>query len=657
MKHFCEAIVGFPGLYGNGREFSYTLPKLALYQAELHPELVLNNNIRNVFCQYVYWGEIMRKIKFLLSTILLVALIGGQSAFAAENGYAELKPKITKTIIRPTLVSSEPGETVLDVTIDVSEAGFAEKYDTVKENYVPVFMVDNDNESETLAGFIKDNRVVDAVVLSKNADLIKTFREKHRKINGAVDCTEDSLSETSDLDKIVYKVNSNLAKICVLNAKNADKEIVSYLQKHLITVWLECEGSDRIEMFKAFQSGANGIITENPELFLNTMYFFENDSKSEHVMLRNPLIIGHRGLPSQAIENTLGSAAMAFKNGVDVLELDVRVTNDDVLVVYHDDDLNTITDGSGDVGSHSLKEIKSYHVLKSGAYGEFPNMKSAGIPTLDEYFNAFKDKDVMFFVEIKDQNEKTPKYLADTIRKFGYENRCAIICFFEQQIKRFSAEMPEISVGLLCGVSGADMTTDTLKKTLPQLSGLNSTLNAMGSADKKIVANFAARGITAWPWTYNFGNTAQAYLVGVGGVTTDSCDVVKDYALDVVSSYGNEIGIKPGKSIELKYTIPTRVGTYDKKPELAIIDGAEFIECDGLKITAKGEGEAYVMMRLDTDEKYSIYSEVIKVTVNENAQPPKTDGCASVIGCEFVMPILLIAACFICIKHRKTGIV
>ena len=36
LNHFCEAIVGFPGLYGNGREFSYTLPNQALPTA-LHP--------------------------------------------------------------------------------------------------------------------------------------------------------------------------------------------------------------------------------------------------------------------------------------------------------------------------------------------------------------------------------------------------------------------------------------------------------------------------------------------------------------------------------------------------------------------------------------------------------------------------------------------
>ena len=37
LNNFCEAIVGFPGLCGNGREYSYTLPNQALYQLSYTP--------------------------------------------------------------------------------------------------------------------------------------------------------------------------------------------------------------------------------------------------------------------------------------------------------------------------------------------------------------------------------------------------------------------------------------------------------------------------------------------------------------------------------------------------------------------------------------------------------------------------------------------
>lgn len=51
------------------------------------------------------------------------------------------------------------------------------------------------------------------------------------------------------------------------------------------------------------------------------------------------LILGHRGAPDEATENTLESLALAVRQGADGVELDVRVTADGVPVVIHDDTL------------------------------------------------------------------------------------------------------------------------------------------------------------------------------------------------------------------------------------------------------------------------------------------------------------------------------
>jgi glycerophosphoryl diester phosphodiesterase len=48
------------------------------------------------------------------------------------------------------------------------------------------------------------------------------------------------------------------------------------------------------------------------------------------------LIIGHRGAPNQACENTLESFAQALHLGANALELDVSITHDGHLVLWHD---------------------------------------------------------------------------------------------------------------------------------------------------------------------------------------------------------------------------------------------------------------------------------------------------------------------------------
>lgn len=52
-----------------------------------------------------------------------------------------------------------------------------------------------------------------------------------------------------------------------------------------------------------------------------------------------PLLLGHRGSPHQARENTLDSFRLALEAGLDGLELDLHRSRDGVLVVYHDFDL------------------------------------------------------------------------------------------------------------------------------------------------------------------------------------------------------------------------------------------------------------------------------------------------------------------------------
>lgn len=51
------------------------------------------------------------------------------------------------------------------------------------------------------------------------------------------------------------------------------------------------------------------------------------------------LILGHRGAPEEAAENTLESLSLALRQGADGVELDVRVAGDGVPIVIHDDNL------------------------------------------------------------------------------------------------------------------------------------------------------------------------------------------------------------------------------------------------------------------------------------------------------------------------------
>ena len=79
------------------------------------------------------------------------------------------------------------------------------------------------------------------------------------------------------------------------------------------------------------------------------------DARAE---LAKPLVIAHRGTPRELPENTLASFSRALAQGADVLETDLRFSQDGTIVLVHDETLDRTTNGSGLVAAHSLDEIK-----------------------------------------------------------------------------------------------------------------------------------------------------------------------------------------------------------------------------------------------------------------------------------------------------------
>ena len=74
------------------------------------------------------------------------------------------------------------------------------------------------------------------------------------------------------------------------------------------------------------------------------------------------LVIGHRGAPTEAPENTLAAFRKALEIGAVAVELDVRLTADDHLVIMHDDTVNRTTGGTGLVAEMSLEQVRRLRV-------------------------------------------------------------------------------------------------------------------------------------------------------------------------------------------------------------------------------------------------------------------------------------------------------
>lgn len=170
--------------------------------------------------------------------------------------------------------------------------------------------------------------------------------------------------------------------------------------------------------------------------------------------LDHPLVIAHRGTPRTLPENTLASFANALRQGADVLETDLRFSQDGALVLVHDETLDRTTDGSGLVASHSLAELKQLRTREPS--GRFA---AECVPTLIDLLSMTQGQ-VPLLLELKDPlfaSEEYARQLARTLTAYGMLEKSAVVSFDMRLVESVRRVCPELPGGLI-----------TLKQAWPQ---------------------------------------------------------------------------------------------------------------------------------------------------------------------------------------------
>jgi glycerophosphoryl diester phosphodiesterase len=142
------------------------------------------------------------------------------------------------------------------------------------------------------------------------------------------------------------------------------------------------------------------------------------------------LKIGHRGAKGHVPENTLISFQKALELGVDMIELDVHLSKDDIPVVIHDSTVNRTTITKGKVIDFTAKELQNL-----------------GIPTLEDVFNLVQNQ-CEINIEIK--IFEATKAVLDLINNSSFDTEKIIISSFDWnalQETRFHHET--IRIGIL----------------------------------------------------------------------------------------------------------------------------------------------------------------------------------------------------------------
>jgi glycerophosphoryl diester phosphodiesterase len=220
------------------------------------------------------------------------------------------------------------------------------------------------------------------------------------------------------------------------------------------------------------------------------------------------LRIGHRGAAGHAPENTLRSFSKAVELGCDMTELDVHLCGSGELVVIHDETVDRTTNGSGEVASLTLTELKQ---LDAGL-GE-------RIPTLEEVLALLRGR-VKLNIELKGLGTAEPVH--KLIQSSGWKQDALLITSFNwEMLSEYRAHEPDARLGPLT------------YENLVEAMGFAETVNAYsinpyhGHINADYIEEAHTRGFKVYPWTVNkVEDIAKLIKLGVDGVISDYPDRV-----------------------------------------------------------------------------------------------------------------------------------
>jgi len=151
--------------------------------------------------------------------------------------------------------------------------------------------------------------------------------------------------------------------------------------------------------------------------------------------MNKPLVIAHRGASFYEPENSISAVKKALELRSDMIEVDVRITKDNEIIVIHDAIVDRTTDGTGYIKYMELRDIKKLRINKKEK-----------IPTLQEIIDLIKGK-CKLNIEIKEY--KAVDKILKIIKDNNINDEVLISSFNEKILKHIKEKDSRIKTGYL----------------------------------------------------------------------------------------------------------------------------------------------------------------------------------------------------------------
>jgi len=241
----------------------------------------------------------------------------------------------------------------------------------------------------------------------------------------------------------------------------------------------------------------------------------DNDARME--------IIAHRGASHDAPENTLAAIKLAWEQGADAVEVDVHLSQDQQIMVIHDDNTRKTAGLRRKVAAQSAAELK---VLDAGSW-KGNRWRGEKIPLLSEVLKVLPEGKRLF-IEVKCEGCFVDAF--ESIRKSWREksHRLVLIGFSLELMQAAKQRFPELEVCWIVEFKRSLRTghwTPDGEKILKQtkeagLDGLDTS--ARGPLTPEWIAKTKKAGLSYYVWTVDKPEVAKKlFQTGINGVTTN----------------------------------------------------------------------------------------------------------------------------------------
>lgn len=218
------------------------------------------------------------------------------------------------------------------------------------------------------------------------------------------------------------------------------------------------------------------------------------------ILSGRPIILGHRGSPNNARENTIESFRIALDEGADGVELDVQITRDGVPVVFHDDEFAT----GEKIGELTFAEMR-----------EVMHGLGAHVHTLDEVLRELAGKG---FVNIEVKTHRSEAEIVAIARKAMPKETFLFSSFLPEVVatyRKLASDVPAI------WIVAEEMSLEHALDVVHKINGSGIAFyHELITAE--LAGFFKIHNVPLFTWTVNdLAEFRRVIELGVSGVITD----------------------------------------------------------------------------------------------------------------------------------------